>query len=447
MALTTEQSSLPSTDEADKISSLVTSANLQYSLKNYDAASELYSRATELQAEKNGDMAPENADILYLYGRCLYKVALSKSNVLGATVAGPSEQKPKKKSKAEKGESSKSALPPANVPGPADADQKLAEDIVEAAVENKEGMKEDKDEKTADKPFFMITGDDNWDTDSDEEEQGEEGEGEDEGDQEEGEDDDFATAYEILEVARVLLQRQIEGVSSEATNGSAAEDVATAEGRGKAPAVQPISEAGSTTDKSRAIKERLADTHDLLAEISLENERFVDAIPDSRASLALKKELHPPDSSLLAEAHFKLSLALEFASVTKLREAAEKQQEKQQEELRQKLQSGGVGEALATLAGGSGQEAISGDVDEGLREEAAVEMELAIASSKLRVEKEEAALRSKDSPEDKKKLEADIADVKEMIDEMEQRVCTRTSHRNIFPHLPFTTQLTLHAAR
>ena len=37
---------------------------------------------------------------------------------------------------------------------------------------------------------------------------------------------------------------------------------------------------------------------------------------DTRDALTLKLDLYPPESSLIAEAHFKLSLALEFASVT-----------------------------------------------------------------------------------------------------------------------------------
>lgn len=403
MAPSPEQINTPSSTEADKIASLITSANLQYSLKNYDAASELYSRATELQAERNGDMAPENADLLYLYGRCLYKVALAKSNVLGGNVAGPSE-KPKKKSKTDKAESSKAQEASAATEGSdalPSADDKLAEDIVEAAVESKDGMKTDTTEKPADKPYFMITGDDNWDTDSEGE-----GDGDEEGAEgEEAEEDDFANAYEILEIARVLLQRQIEQLLQQ--QGSAP-DTLNGDAKGKAPV---STDGDQITPKLRAVKERLADTHDLLAEISLENERFLDAVPDSRESLALKKELHPPESSLVAEAHFKLSLALEFASVTKLREVAERQQE----ELRQKFHNGADSTTITPNPAPD-------DIDEDLRNEAAREMEAAIASSKLRVSKEEAALASKPTAEERMKTEQDIADVKEMIEEMEQRV-------------------------
>lgn len=63
-------------------------ATLKYSIKDYNAAAELYSEATELQAELNGEMSSLNADLLYKYGRCLYHVAVKNSDVLGLKVAG-----------------------------------------------------------------------------------------------------------------------------------------------------------------------------------------------------------------------------------------------------------------------------------------------------------------------------------------------------------------------
>lgn len=59
----------------------------QYAHKNYEEAADLYAQASELQAELNGEMNPENAEILFLYGRALFKVGQSKSDVLGGRVA------------------------------------------------------------------------------------------------------------------------------------------------------------------------------------------------------------------------------------------------------------------------------------------------------------------------------------------------------------------------
>src|SRR6201996_5588170 len=148
---------------ASKLTELTNAANLQYSLKKYNEAAELYSEATELQAELNGEMAPENAELLYLYGRCLYKVAVAKSDVLGGQVAA------EKKKQGANGETSQSkAGASSSLPS---KDQRLAEEVVEAAVEAKDESKAP-DSKLADKPYFEIIGDDNWDTESDEEAEG-----------------------------------------------------------------------------------------------------------------------------------------------------------------------------------------------------------------------------------------------------------------------------------
>ena len=43
--------------------------------------------------------------------------------------------------------------------------------------------------------------------------------------------------------------------------------------------------------------------------------RFASAVPDLRSSLTVKQELYPEESEIIAEAHYMLSLALEFASI------------------------------------------------------------------------------------------------------------------------------------
>lgn len=85
-----------------------------------------------------------------------------------------------------------------------------------------------------------------------------EGEGE-----EEEDDDDLATAFEILDLARVCFMKKLELLEQEESETS---------GKGKEAA-----EGDSPT--IRHVKERLADTHDALAEISLENERYAQAPP------------------------------------------------------------------------------------------------------------------------------------------------------------------------
>lgn len=83
-----------------------------------------------------------------------------------------------------------------------------------------------------------------------------------EGEEDEEEDDDLATAFEILDLARVLLKKQLD--EKLATD--------TSEAKGKERAENSDDETINAGVKH--VKERLADTHDILAEISLENERY-----------------------------------------------------------------------------------------------------------------------------------------------------------------------------
>jgi hypothetical protein len=222
---------------------------------------------------------------------------------------------------------------------------------------------EEKVEEGGKKPLFQFTGDENFEDSEDEEEA--------EGEAEEEEEDELATAFEVLDLARVLFTRQLESPAPDDTNG-----------KGK--------EAGDSA-ATKHIKERLADTHDLLAEISLENERFPSAVADFRASLGYKEELYGQESEVIAEAHYKLSLALEFASITTTAEAGEE----------------GKGEA---------------QVDEKMREEAARELERAIESTRMKLQAKEVELAEMASPEENEASRKQIAEVREILADMEQRV-------------------------
>ncbi|KAK2596626.1 hypothetical protein QQS21_006302 [Conoideocrella luteorostrata] len=328
-----------------------------YAHKQYEDATEIFSRASVLQMELNGETAPENAEILFHYGRSLFKVGQSKSDVLGAPAAAES-----KKTAPAKGGSSKSAVTPVKT----EAQKVTQEGIAIAAghsgdaAEKKDGTTEglDLDKK---KHLFQFTGDENFENSSDEEPE----------EAPEEEDDDLATAFEILDLARVCYQKQLDALNSE--------DEA---GKGK--------QAASDSPAVRHIKERLADTHDCLAEISLENERYPNAIEDGRVSLNYKLELYPEESEIIAEAHYKLSLALEFASVT--------------------------------MSGEDGTNAKREAMDQELRDEAVKEMDLAIRSFKLQMQNKEVEVATMASPEDNDLARKAISEMKEVVADMEQRL-------------------------
>ncbi|KAK8183691.1 hypothetical protein HDK77DRAFT_474962 [Phyllosticta capitalensis] len=356
-------------DEADltleKLSELLAAAELQYSLKNYDDAADLYSKATEVQSHLNGEMAPENADLYFRYGRCLYKVAVAKSDVLGGRVAG--EEKTAKKSKKQEQNGSgkgKEVL--------SSGEQEPTEEAVE------ENKAEARDQTVQNKPFFQITGDENWDTDSDEEDDEAAAEAFEE-------EDDFSNAYEILEMARCSLEKQLEVLQS------GARDTTDDKGKGKAPA-------HDLDPEERKVLEKLAETRHLQAEIGLENENFVEAVSDFRAALEIKQKLYPEENTVIAEGHYMLSLALEFGSMTEVRKA----------------------QAQAEANGGKVNPK-DAKVDEDMRADAAAQMEKAIASCNLRITKTEAELPTA-TPEQVADLEQRMRDVQEMVKEMEDRL-------------------------
>ena len=351
-------------DGVDTLHDLMAQATSMYALKNYDAAAELYSRAMEIQAEQNGEMSPQNADLLYAYGRCLYHVAVSNSDVLGSKAPGDKPIEALRKPKRKWEEMDRDGDRPR---------EKITDDIIADVVTENRGMQIGGADVVVDsKPYFQFIGDENSDESEDSEEDGAEDGGEaDAGDQE----DDFVNAYEVLDLARVLLLRRLDDLEASNGKGNATEDSETV----------------------KQLKERLADTHDLQAEISLEGERFRNAVLDLRAALALKQELFPQDSSLIAEAHYKLALALEFSSVKQPKDDIE-------------------GDAIS-------KETLTG---EATREEAVKEMKAAIASCRLRIQREEAVLQAESGSNesgDKVQISREgIDDVNEMVKDMEQRV-------------------------
>jgi HAT1-interacting factor 1 len=263
-------------EETDKslrvsLADLCAKAAAHYAHKQYDEAAEVYAQAAEMQAEMNGEMNPENAEILFLYGRALFKVGQSKSDVLGGKAPEAKKQakpKPAKVAKPTNGSAPATAekkddavaVTGSSAPASAEAEHKLDEVVAENVAQEAAKKQETRGASIAEqkRPLFHFEGDENL-VDSEEDEETEEGEGEEE---EEEEEDDLAVAFEVLDLARVLLNKRLE---------SAQADDEAQQGKGKGKESAEVGESATV----RHIKERLADTHDLLAEISLENERYV----------------------------------------------------------------------------------------------------------------------------------------------------------------------------
>lgn len=123
--------------------------------------------------------------------------------------------------------------------------------------------------------------------------------------------------------------------------------------------------------------------------------RYPNAIEDGRTSLNYKIELYPEESEIIAEAHYKLSLALEFASLT--------------------------------VADDEGKNTKREEIDQTLRDEAVVEMEAAIKSFRLKMQAIEVEIASSASPEDNELSRKAVEEMKEVIADLEQRVCCKLS--------------------
>ncbi|KAI0046489.1 hypothetical protein FA95DRAFT_1542504 [Auriscalpium vulgare] len=102
---------------------------------------------------------------------------------------------------------------------------------------------------------------------------GEDGEGEDEDAEPE---DDFNASWEVLDLARAIYEKQM--------------------------------------DEDDEVRLKLADTYIALGDVSLETEKFEQAITDYSASLKLKADLLPLSSRQIAEVHYKLSMVLDLTS-------------------------------------------------------------------------------------------------------------------------------------
>ncbi|KAG0340267.1 hypothetical protein BG004_006485 [Podila humilis] len=245
----------PSTEQA--IQELTDAGSKAFVFQDYELAVEKFGLASEMLGQIYGEMSPKNADTLFLYGKALLEYAIQQSSVLG----GVTEKKSEKELQ---------AVVDA-VTGGAGAGSSAA-----AAAAAASGR-------------FVFEGDDD-DEDEDEEEDEEEGaeeagngeastnskavvEGQQEQQQEQDENDDFAVAWDVLDLARVLYHKM-------------------------------------GTEEALL---KLGDVHMALGDVSLESENFEQAVADFRESLLVKESRLEADDRQLAEAHYKLALALEFS--------------------------------------------------------------------------------------------------------------------------------------
>ncbi|KAI5449853.1 hypothetical protein NCC49_003969 [Naganishia albida] len=204
--------------QAARASTLAAEGKKALALGEWEVAVEKYADALELMRALHGELATELAPLLLPYGKALFEVACKQTGVLG---------------KADEG----------------------AEEPAEKAPVGKAAQ-------------FSFEGD----GDDDEEQQDEgEGEGQAEG---EGDDDDFTVAWEVLDLARTLFEKQ-----------------------GTAAAARDLGE-----------------TYATLGDVSLETENFPQAVEDYTSALQTFHQCLPLTSREVASSHYKLAIVLESLS-------------------------------------------------------------------------------------------------------------------------------------
>ncbi|KAL1931867.1 hypothetical protein VTP01DRAFT_8923 [Rhizomucor pusillus] len=212
----------------EKITVLSEEGSRAYSLGEYEICISKLGEACQLLDSLYGELAKESGDAYFLYGRALLQSAIQRNSVLGQS--GQEQQPP--------------------------AVQQQATD-----TKNKDARFQFEDEAPAEE-----------EEEEEEEKQQEKEEEEGEAPAEEAEEDDFETAWDVLDVARVIFEKG--------------------------------------EDKESKLK--LADVHLCLADLSAETEKFSEALVDYKKALDIKHEVLSEDDRQLAEAHYKYALALEF---------------------------------------------------------------------------------------------------------------------------------------
>ncbi|KAJ3720979.1 hypothetical protein F5878DRAFT_617244 [Lentinula raphanica] len=214
-------------------------AKRAFALKKFEQAVEYYATALEHLSQKLGEHSPEIADLYFAYGKALLENAISQSAVLG-----------KEQSEEENLENKTTTDPSGHAPilsFSGDAEDTAEDNAVDLFAQAAKDVAEAEQEE-----------EDNDDENAEPE-------------------DDFNAAWEVLDLARAIYDKQHDMDTSN-------DDVTL----------------------------KLADCYITLGDVSLETEKFDQAIEDYEFGLTLKSKLLPVSSRQIAEAHYKLSIVLDL---------------------------------------------------------------------------------------------------------------------------------------
>ncbi|GFZ45893.1 hypothetical protein JCM24511_03626, partial [Saitozyma sp. JCM 24511] len=235
--------------QADK---LIAEGKKAIALKSWDEGVAKYADALDLMRQLVGDFDPQMAPLLLSYGKALYELAFSQQGVMGK------EEVAKETEPALEAEASGS-----NLVESAEFDDQ-EDDAAEGAGTAPEGEGEGDDANAA---TSAQAGDTSIAQSAAPDEEVDEPE------------DDYNAAWEVLDVARTIYSRMVEG-----------------------------------KQEGEAREERLclAECYLALGDVSCETENFPQAVQDYSSALSIKQALLPPSSRALASVHYQLATVLEF---------------------------------------------------------------------------------------------------------------------------------------
>lgn len=268
-----------------ELSEIVEEAHKEFALKNYEKAVELYGDSCQLYNKLNGEDDPS---LLYLYGKSLFELAVSKNGLFGgndqdaAVVAGKDDEKKKEELEI--------------VPLAEEVESEDEEEVKEENDNAKEGGKVKEVDDNAEKEDEWEDEPEGEDNNNEKEEQGEE------------EQSDFEIAWEILDLSRSIIEKKLSKFPSEEL---IIKEKPTEE---YLKSIDSTKEDSTVPNKTKILKLKLKllDVYDLLGEISLETENFKQSVEDFKTLLDLRNELYEFSSNLISEANYKLALSYEF---------------------------------------------------------------------------------------------------------------------------------------
>merc|ERR1739838_281205 len=239
------------------------------------AAVESLQEASRMLAEQHGETSPECGDVYFYYGRALLEMARIESDVLGNALDGVPEGDDLENSQVENPDKMTE-----------EEKEKASNDVDEALQENTSKKSSPNDDETEDEETEGDEAEEDsaMDTDAEKKDESKEKADKDgeedleEGDKKDEEDEDVSNhqlAWEMLELAKVIYQKQADG------------------------------------DKAMSIK--TAQVFLKLGEVGLESETYPQSIEDFQSCLKIQEKHMEADDRCLAETHYQLGVAYSFS--------------------------------------------------------------------------------------------------------------------------------------